>query len=280
MARFRTAALPVIAVAAFAVGGCTSGTQTTADAETTTPAVVNPRLVTMPLSPELDHLHGLHVDADGTVLAGTHSGLLALAPSGNTTRVGLSEDDLMGLSGVPGTDTLYSSGHPGPSSDAPNPLGLARSTDGGVTWESRSLVGEVDFHALASDGAILVGFDTSSGIRVSADDGATWTPGAAIGASAVAVNDIGIWAATQGGLLLSTDGAATFTPAPGAPPVGLVSAGRDGGLWGMDDDGNAWRSRDGLSWEEFTRVGEVEALTAVDYDTAYAATAQELHTLR
>ncbi|NKR25602.1 exo-alpha-sialidase [Rhodococcus hoagii] len=280
MARFRTAALPLIVAAALAVAGCTTDTKTTADAESTTPPAPNPRLTTMPLSPELDHLHGLHVDADGTVLAGTHSGLLALAPSGNTTRVGTSDDDLMGLSGVPGTDTLFSSGHPGPSSDAPDPLGLARSTDGGVTWESRSLVGEVDFHALASDGNVLAGFDTSSGIRVSADDGATWADGAAIGVSALAVTEAGIWAATPDGLLLSTDGARTFAPTPGAPRLGLVSAGTDGALWGMDVDGNAWRSRDGRAWEEFTRVGDVEALTALDYDTAYAATAQELHTLR
>lgn len=280
MARFRTAALPFIAAAALAVAGCTSSSPTPADAETTTTPVVNPRLTTMQLNPELDHLHGLHVDADGTVLAGTHSGLLALAPSGNTTRVGTSDDDLMGLSGVAGSDLLFSSGHPGPSSDAPNPLGLARSTDGGVTWETRSLAGEVDFHALASDGRTLVGFDTSSGLRVSSDDGATWTDGAAIGASALAVTADGIWAATTEGLLLSADGARTFAPTPGAPPLGLVSAGRDGSLWGMDGDGNAWRSRDGRGWEEFTRVGEVEALTALDYDTAYAATAQELHTLR
>lgn len=280
MARFRTAALPFIAAAALAVAGCTGSSPTTADAETTTTPVVNPRLTTMQLNPELDHLHGLHVDADGTVLAGTHSGLIALAPSGNTTRIGTSDDDLMGLSGVAGSDLLFSSGHPGPSSDAPNPLGLARSADGGVTWETRSLAGEVDFHALASNGRILVGFDTSSGIRVSSDDGATWTDGAAIGASALAVNDGGIWAATPDGLLLSTDGARTFAPTPGAPPLGLVAAGRDGSLWGMDGDGNAWRSRDGRAWEEFTRVGEVEALTALDYDTAYAATAQKLHTLR
>jgi len=277
MTRFRSVALPLIAAAALVTGGCTTAAETDADAPT---PVIDPRRATIPLSPELDHLHGLHVDTDGTVLAGTHSGLLALAPSGNTTRIGTSDDDLMGLTGVPGTDTLFSSGHPGPSSGAPDPLGLARSSDGGVTWESRSLVGEVDFHALATDGAILVGFDTSSGLLVSADDGATWAPGAAIDASALAVNDSGVWAATPDGLLLSTDGARTFTPVPGAPPVGLIAAGRDGALWGIDDDGNAWRSRDGRAWEEFTRVGDVEALTALDYDTAYAATPQELHTLR
>ncbi|MDH6281417.1 F510_1955 family glycosylhydrolase [Prescottella agglutinans] len=277
MTRFRSAALPVIAAAALVVSGCTSDTQSEAG---TTPPPIDPRRATMSLNPELDHLHGLHVDADGTVLAGTHSGLFALAPSGNTTRVGTSDDDLMGLTGIPGTYTLFSSGHPGPSSDAPDPLGLARSSDGGVTWEPRSLVGEVDFHALATDGEILVGFDTSSGLRVSTDDGTTWTPGAELAASALAVNDGGVWAAGPDGLLVSTDDAATFTPVAGAPLLGLISAGRDGSLWGMDVDGNAWRSRDGRAWVEFTRVGAVEALTAVDYDTAYAATAQELHTLR
>lgn len=277
MTRFRSVTLPFIAAAALAIGGC--GTDAEAEAEAPTP-VLDPRRATIPLNPELDHLHGLHVGADGAVLAGTHSGLIALSPSGNTSRIGTSDDDLMGLTGVPGADTLFASGHPGPSSDAPDPLGLARSVDGGATWEPRSLVGEVDFHALATDGEMLVGFDTSSGLRVSTDDGTTWTPGAELAASALAVNDGGVWAAAPGGLLVSTDGAATFTPVAGAPRLGLIAAGRDGALWGIDADGNAWRSRDGRDWEEFTRIGDVEALTALDYDTAYAATAQELHTLR
>ncbi|WP_430332284.1 F510_1955 family glycosylhydrolase [Rhodococcus sp. ACT016] len=277
MIRFRSVALPFITAAALLVGGCTSEPQS--EAETSTPPI-DPRRATIALNPELDHLHGLHVDADGSVLAGTHSGLLALAPSGNTTRVGTSDDDLMGLTGVPGTDTLFSSGHPGPSSDAPDPLGLALSSDGGVTWEPRSQVGEVDFHALATDGELLVGVDTSSGLRVSTDDGRTWTPGAPLTTWALAVNAGGVWAATPEGLQLSVDAAVTFTPVAGAPHLDLLAAGRDGALWGIDVDGNAWRSRDGRAWEEFTRVGEVEALTPLDYDTAYAATAQVLHTLR
>ena len=115
-------------------------------------------------------MHGLTVDSAGTILAGTHSGLVALAPSGTTTEVGTSDDDLMGLAGVPGSDVLVASGHPGPSNPGPNPLGLRRSDDGGRTWTDRSLVGEVDFHALATDGTVVVGFDgTRDGLQAVKD---------------------------------------------------------------------------------------------------------------
>lgn len=40
------------------------------------------------LSPLLTHLHGLHVSADRTLLAGTHTGLVAINPTGTTTLSG------------------------------------------------------------------------------------------------------------------------------------------------------------------------------------------------
>src|SRR3546814_12634212 len=64
----------------------------------------------IPLSPELTHLHGLQLSADRTLLAGTHTGLAAITPAGATTAVGTSDDDLMGLSGIPGTDVVFASG--------------------------------------------------------------------------------------------------------------------------------------------------------------------------
>ncbi len=64
------------------------------------------------------------------------------------------------------------------------------------------------------------------------------------------------------------------------PALTLLAAGPpDNSLWGVDVDGNAWRSRDGQTWQKNSYVGDVEALTAADYDTAYAATAQKLYTL-
>nr|WP_308410797.1 exo-alpha-sialidase [Rhodococcus sp. ENV425] len=224
-------------------------------------------------------MHGLHVDATGTILAGTHNGLMAVDPTGRTQRVGASDDDFMGLTGAAGTDTLYASGHPGPSSSAPNPLGLRRSTDAGLTWVPRSLEGEVDFHALAADGATVVGFDGTSGLRISTDGGASWKGGATLAAADLAVVDGQVWAVTSEGVQHSTDTARSFTPVPDAPALVLLS-GAPGAVWGVDRNGYAWRSRDGRDWQQHSYVGAVEALAAVDYDRAFAVSNETLHTLR
>lgn len=267
-------AVSALAAAALLVAGCSSSGNSGA---VTAPsgAVAAPKVT---LTPALDHVHGLAVDAAGTVLAGTHSGLVAVDLSGATRRVGTSDDDLMGLAGVPGSDTLVTSGHPGRSSSAPNPLGLRRSDDGGQTWSDRSLLGEVDFHALATDGTVVVGFDGTEGIRISTDAGTTWSAGATVAAASLAVTPAGIWAITPAGLERSTDLARTFTPVADAPALVMV-AGAGDGLWGVDADGYAWRSRDGAAWEQRAYVGQVEALTAAGFETAYAATAEVLYTL-
>lgn len=70
----------------------------------------------VPLRTPLDHVHGPLVGSDGALLAGTHTGVVALAVDSEVTRVGDGSQDLMGFSGVPGTDRLTSSGHPGPGS--------------------------------------------------------------------------------------------------------------------------------------------------------------------
>ncbi|MFD6897590.1 F510_1955 family glycosylhydrolase [Rhodococcus sp. NPDC060086] len=267
---------PVAAVAVLA--GCATDEQTTAPADSDSPASVSEVSGTA-LEPALDHLHGLHLDSGGVVLAGTHTGLVEIASNGRTTRVGDSDDDFMGLTGVPGTDRLFASGHPGPSSSAPNPLGLIDSLDGGRTWTPKSLTGEVDFHALATDGMLLVGFDGTTGLLTSTDGGTSWTPGAPMAAAALAVTDGGVWATTTAGLQHSTDSGLTFTVVPGAPSLALLSAAQDGSLWGIDTAGTAWRSRTGQSWEPRAVVGRVEAVLAVDFDIAYAATAEMLYPL-
>ncbi|GAB88752.1 F510_1955 family glycosylhydrolase [Gordonia rhizosphera] len=230
------------------------------------------------LTPALDHVHGLHVDADGTVLAGTHSGLRAIDAAGMTTPVGATDDDLMGFSGAPGTDMLVTSGHPGPSSTDPNPLGLRRSDDGGQTWTNKSLLGEVDFHALATDGTVVVGFDGTTGLRVSTDGGATWSPGATVAAASLALTSTGVWALTPAGLQHSTDQGRSFVTVENAPALVMV-AGSTEAVWGIGADGFAWRSRDGNSWEKRSFVGTAEALAVAGFDTAYAATAETLFKL-
>ncbi|UTM39894.1 glycoside hydrolase (plasmid) [Rhodococcus pyridinivorans] len=273
--RWAHALVPVAAAAVLV--GCSTGEQAPAAAagsgsvESSVPGVA--------LVPALDHLHGLHLAPGGVVLAGTHTGLVDLAADGRTTRIGDSDDDFMGLTGGPGTEHLFASGHPGPASSAPNPLGLIESTDGGRTWTPKSLTGEVDFHALATDGTVLVGFDGTTGLLVSTDAGTTWSSGAPLAAAALAVTDTGVWATTTAGLQHSTDAGRTFTVVPDAPPLALISAAQDGSLWGVDTTGTAWRSRTGQTWDQHAVVGPVEAVLAVDYETAYAATAQTLYTL-
>ncbi|QTJ70616.1 exo-alpha-sialidase (plasmid) [Rhodococcus sp. ZPP] len=262
--------LPTAAAALLLLTGCTSGADEATKPDTSVP--------TVDFNPELSHVHGLHVGKDGTVLAGTHTGIFAIDASGSTSRVGASDDDFMGLTGVPNTDNLYASGHPGPASFAANPLGLRSSTDRGVSWMDRSLAGEVDFHVLTTDGRVLVGHDGTEGLLVSTDGGTTWTPGATLVAGALAINDSGVWAVTPAGLEHSTTAARTFSPVPNAPRL-VMLAGAGDALWGIDEDGYAWRSREGQDWEKRSQVGTVDALTAANYDTAYAATSQALYTL-
>ncbi|WP_072690420.1 F510_1955 family glycosylhydrolase [Rhodococcus marinonascens] len=266
--RFARTVLPLTA-AALVLAGCSSQDGAT-ELDNTVPAV--------DFTSELSHLHGLYVDADGTVLAGTHTGLFALDSSGTPARVGTSDDDFMGLTGIPVSDTLFASGHPGQSSTAANPLGLRSSTDGGKSWAERSFAGQVDFHTLAADESTMVGFDGTDGLLVSTDGGSTWTPGATLPATSLAVTTSGIWAIAGQGVQHSTDGARVFSTVTDAPAL-VMLAGAGDALWGIDNDGYAWRSREGADWQRLARVGQVAALTAKDYETAYAATPTSLYTL-
>ncbi len=231
------------------------------------------------LSEPLDHVHGLLVTGEGTLLAGTHTGAVAVTTDGTVSRVGSSRDDLMGMTGIPGTDTLASSGHPGVGSDFPNPVGLILSDDGGLTWSAASLTGQVDFHALAADGTVVVGYGGGDGVLVSSDGGQSFTAGAAITPAALAITPGHVWASTADGVQHSVDGGQSFSVVETAPLLVLVAAGPDGSLWGVDTDGVAWRSPDGATWEQRASVGPVEALAVTDEATAYAMTATTLYAL-
>lgn len=269
--RIARIATPTAVAAVLALAGCSSSSGDTRKSDASVP--------TVELRSELSHLHGLHVDADGTVVAGTHTGLFALEPSGVTSRIGTADDDFMGLTGIPRTDTLFASGHPGVSSSAANPLGLRSSADGGTSWVERSLAGQVDFHLLSANERLLVGFDGTEGqLLVSTDGGSTWKLGATLSATGLTVTRSGVWAVTPRGLEHSTTDARTFIPVSGAPRLVMI-AGAEDALWGIDEDGYAWRSREGRNWEKRAQVGAVEAMAATDYYTAYAGTFQALYTL-
>jgi hypothetical protein len=232
------------------------------------------------LSTPIDHAHGLVVSEDGSLLVGTHTGVMMVDTNGAAARVGTVADDLMGMTAVPGTGRLISSGHPGASSDMPNPLGLLSSADGGRSWTPMSLAGQVDFHALATDGDLIAGFDGVHGIRLSRDGGRTWTRGAAIAAAALAMTPGSVWATTEQGLQRSTDGGRSFSVVGDAPVLRLLASASDDSLWGVDLEGFAWRSPDGVTWQRRAAVGQVDAMAAADHETAYAITARQLHIVR
>ncbi|MFW0773534.1 WD40/YVTN/BNR-like repeat-containing protein [Paenarthrobacter nitroguajacolicus] len=125
------------------------------------------------------------------------------------TRIG-DINDLMGFTAAADHGVFYASGHPGPGSDMPNPMGLVRSADGGKTWEQLSRQGESDFHALATAKSGIVAYD---GTLLTSPDGKTWSPATAGFVPAVLAGNPEtdtVLATTRDGLQRSTDGGKTW----------------------------------------------------------------------
>jgi len=229
---------------------------------------------TVPVTPALGHVHGAVVDGDDLVV-GTHDGVHRIAiATGESQRVGTSQDDFMGFTGQV-SGTLVASGHPGPGSDRPNPLGLLASDDGGATWQERSLLGEVDFHGLAVKGDEVVGWDTRGPVQWSSDGGRTWTQGPMLTPTSLAWFGESVWLAVpELGLVTWRPGDPEVATA-NAPGV-LLAVSPDGkALWRVDMDGTVHRTTDGVVWETRGAVTSIEALAA-DADRAYAVTSSGL----
>lgn len=219
--------------------------------------------------PGLAHVHGLGVNpADGHVYAATHFGLWRLTEEDQPERVGDAVHDLMGFT-VAGDDHFLASGHPLVTDDIPPLLGLIETTDGGETWRSVSLLGEVDFHVLrvAHDG--VWGWTSGDGAVMVNDDGQGWQrrstvtslldfvvnpedPDRLLAAVATSPDDAGLHA--------SRDGGRSWQPTEG-PPLARLAWEQPDRLWGVGLDGTVWRSRDGGgTWEDSgTVTGRPEA---------------------
>lgn len=218
---------------------------------------------------EFMHVHGLEIPAwaDGDVLVSTHQGAFRIAEaSGDWEWISDEPHDFMGFAAHPQEKgTLYSSGHPAPDSDLPNPIGFMVSTDGGSSWQPRALQGEVDFHALAvhpQDGEVIYGFDGRQGLLRSDDGGREWQQVAsgdlqqAGGVVSLAGGLRGVdhvLAGTEVGLLTSSDGGRSWEPLPISGMVTAVAVDVDRqrilayaaeaeGLLESTDGGESWRS--------------------------------------
>lgn len=265
--------------AAILVTGCSAGHGALLKPETT----AIPAEPTLRLNPGIEHVHAAVV-ANDSLLLGTHGGLVAVdLTTGSTKQRSMARDDLMGLAA--GGAILVASGHPGPGTDLPDPLGLLRSDDGGITWQPVSLTGQVDFHGLAVDGQRIAGIGTLQGVLLSEDEGKTWQETKVANATSVAWFRGALWIATEDGLRVLRDGTNVAEPrtAEGPPTVDppLVLAAADDGaaLWAVHTDGTVSRTADGTVWEKQGTITALDALAATA-DTAYAITAESVTVIR
>ncbi len=120
----------------------------------------------------LSHIHNVEV-YEKKILLGTHAGLYEYLDPKTVSNMSQEVFDVMGLS-IDGKK-IYASGHPGPGSKLPQPVGLLLSLDAGKTWKQVALQGKVDFHQLETLGAQLYGADSQSGnLMYSKDFGKRW----------------------------------------------------------------------------------------------------------
>jgi hypothetical protein len=227
------------------------------------------------------HVHGLGIDpADGSLYVATHHGTFRLSDQGDAQRVGDAYQDTMGFT-VAGEGHFLGSGHPdaaGIQEGQPPLLGLIESTDAGQTWDSVSLSGEADFHALAYAHGQVYGWDSTSGRFMVTRDRTDWETRSTVDLYSFAV-DPGdadhIIATTPDGPIASTDGGRRWDTRPG-PTVVVLAWNETSGLWGIDPNGGVHRSTDsGDTWDEAgTLPGAPQALLATP-DGLYAAVAND-----
>ncbi|TVU62004.1 exo-alpha-sialidase [Paenarthrobacter nitroguajacolicus] len=209
------------------------------------------------------HVHGLTVNGDTSqVLLATHDGLFDVTKQ-PASKIG-GTNDLMGFT-VGNDGVFYASGHPGPGSDLPNPLGLIKSTDGGTTWEKLSRQGESDFHAMTTTRSGIVAFD---GQLRSSPDGKTWNTVGAMFAPAVLAghpDSDTVLGTTTAGIQRSSDGGATWTLDKTGPLIQYAAFATPDEAAGVAPDGTTYSSADaGKSWTKNGMIdSEVLAIAAL-----------------
>lgn len=208
------------------------------------------------LPPEAGHVHGIVRTPAGLTFIGTHGGLYARGEDGGFVRVG-DDADYMGLAALP-SGALLSSGHPGPGTDEPDPLGLRRSGDGGASWTLVTSAPRDDYHVIDAAGGQVYAIGTDGVVRAGAAPGSLVARGKAPdGLIDLAVNPrrgTTLVASTAQGLRLSADGGRRWTA--GGDRVGLLSWVDPDALFLVDASGEVAVSTDGgSSWTARGSIG-------------------------
>jgi len=197
----------------------------------------------------LSHIHSVRAVGNQIIL-GTHEGLYQYLDEKTVKRISPERFDVMGL--AVSNKGFYASGHPGPGSKLPEPVGLLLTTDRGATWKKVSLTGEVDFHTLETVGEEIYGADSGSGqLMYSSNGGKSWVtrqknsfvdiaPNPDRLASALAVRD--------GKLYRSTDAFKTSNHVKTSFPIesidwikGSLIASSGKVLYRSTDSGSSWK---------------------------------------
>lgn len=233
----------------------------------------------------LAHVHGMGVNpADGQLYAASHYGMYRIA-EGTAERMGQLIQDTMGFT-IAGPNRFLGSGHPDLlndtilAADDPPLLGLIESTDGGGTWDGRSLQGEVDFHALGYAHGRAYGADSTNGRFMVSTDLETWETRSDVALISFAVSpddaDLVVGTAEQG-TLRSTDGGRTWGLLDGGPRLVFLAWDPQAGLWGLAADGSVHESPDGgIAWAERGRVSGTPAALHAHPTGLYAATSEAI----
>nr|WP_156810886.1 exo-alpha-sialidase [Arthrobacter sp. FB24] len=254
------AALAAAAALLLTLTACTPGSTTDTPEAGTAPTTAAPGLPS-------SHVHGLTVNGTtGQVLLATHDGLFDVTKS-PATKIG-DTNDLMGFTTAGDKGPFYASGHPGPGSDLPNPMGLLKSTDGGKTWEQLSRQGESDFHAMTTTKSGII---ASDGTLRTSPDGKTWKTVSAGFTPAVLAGHPGsdtVLATTQEGIQRSTDAGTTWKPLEGGPVIQFAAFANPTEAVGAEPNGTVHYSADtGQTWTKKGRIeAQVLAIAAVKGD--------------
>ena len=202
--------------------------------------------------PGVVHVHGLGVNpTDGALFAATHTGLFRIV-EGKTERVGDRYQDTMGFT-IIGPDHFMGSGHPDvrdyTAGKLPGLLGLVESTDAGLKWTPKSLLGKVDFHLLSFAHGQIYGFDSTGGKFMVSKNGRDWDTKSQISLLSFAVSPNQaqfVLGASESGLLVTKNGGSSWGPVNG-PPLVLLDWAEPALLFGVDATGGVYRSADGGS---------------------------------
>ena len=257
LTQHRPAAALAAATLLLTLSACTPGSTTDNPHAGTAPSTAASGLPS-------SHVHGLSVNREtDQVLLATHEGLFDVTKS-PATKIG-DTNDLMGFTAAADQGVFYASGHPGPRSDLPNPIGLIKSVDGGKTWEQLSRQGESDFHALTAAKSGIVAYD---GTLQTSPDGETWavaTAGFVPAVLAGTPETDTVLATTRDGLQRSTDGGKTWELNTTAPIIQFVAFASGTEVLGIEPDGTVHYSTDaGSTWTRTGQIeGQVQAMTAV-----------------